>query len=86
MHLNILNLSPVILLMKFLFFCERLFLEKIFLFVFGLLSLFFRKSIVCSLCEWPSLLTYLTLLSFVIFRNVIFVQKVFDSINLKQLA
>ena len=50
--------------MNFLFFCENFLLERFFFFVFEIGGS-------CSLCELTSLLIYLTLLSIVIFHNVI---------------
>ena len=64
-------------LMKVLIFCETFFLEAIFF-------LLFEIGRVCSLCGWPTSLTYLALLSFVVFRNVNIVTKIFDSIFSKQ--
>ena len=56
--------------MNFLFFCESLFLEAFSFLVFGLLSFSFEIGGARSLYEWSFLLTYLTLLSIVIFRNL----------------
>ena len=78
-------------LIIFLLLCKNLILETSFFLLIGLLSLSFFLSLsleicgACSLCEWLSLLTYLTLLSIVIFREVIYVKKAFDSVILNQL-
>ena len=71
--------------MNILFFCEGFFLETLFFLVIGLLYISVEICGVCSLCQWPSLLTWLTLISNVTFCDALYEKKVYDSTNLKQL-
>ena len=57
--------------MNFLFICKRLLFWAFFF-------LSFELGGACSISEWPSLLTYLTLFSTVVLHNVIYVKKVCD--------